>query len=468
MKPIVTRFPPSPTGFLHIGGARTALFNWLYARKTDGKFILRIEDTDAARSTADSVDAIFHALQWLGIDWDEGPYFQTERQDIYSRHIEKLVASGHAYYCSCTPDEVNAMRETARSKGLKPMYNGRCRDRGLPGSDNTVVRLKTPDTGVTVVEDIVKGDTAFQNAEMDDFIIQRSDGSAMYNLAVVVDDITMGINTIIRGDDHLINTPKQILIYKALEADLPVFGHVPMVLGPDKARLSKRHGAMSVEEYRKMGYLPDAVINYLVRLGWSHGDQEFFTRKDLIEKFDLAHLGRSASMFDTNKMTALNARHIQATPAPKLAQALLPLLKDQGIAAEDDVFTHKVIATLQPRSKTLVEMAASARFYYVDAPDLDEKAAAKFLTPDTAGILTRTADAIESLTDFTQENLEEIFKKIMADCDLGFGKIAQPLRVAVTGTTMSPGIFEMLLALGKDRTVFRIRRALSIIASGYS
>ncbi len=468
MKPIVTRFPPSPTGFLHIGGARTALFNWLYARKTNGKFILRIEDTDAARSTADSVDAIFNALQWLGIDWDEGPYFQTERKDIYARHIEKLVASGHAYYCSCTPDEVNAMREAARAKGLKPMYNGRCRERNLSGSDNTVVRLKTPDTGVTVVEDMVKGDTAFQNAEMDDFIIQRSDGSAMYNLAVVVDDITMGINTIIRGDDHLINTPKQILIYKALGADLPMFGHVPMVLGQDKARLSKRHGAMSVEEYREMGYLPDAVINYLVRLGWSHGDQEFFTRKELIEKFDLAHLGRSASMFDMQKMTALNARHIQAKSAPELAPSLLPLLKDLGIEAENDTFTHKVIETLQPRSKTLVEMAASARFYYVDAPDIDEKAAAKFLTPDTADILTRAADAIESLTDFTQENLEDIFKKIMADCDLGFGKIAQPLRVAVTGTTVSPGIFEMLLALGKDKTVYRIRRALSVISSGSS
>ncbi|HKL00432.1 MAG TPA: glutamate--tRNA ligase [Desulfotignum sp.] len=466
MKPIVTRFPPSPTGFLHIGGARTALFNWLYARNTGGKFVLRIEDTDAARSTDDSVDAIFNALQWLGIDWDEGPYFQTQRKDIHAAHIEKLVASGHAYYCACTPDEVNAMRETARAKGLKPMYNGRCRERGLPGSDNTVVRLRTPDTGVTVVEDVVKGDTAFQNAEMDDFIIQRSDGSAMYNLAVVVDDITMGVNTIIRGDDHLINTPKQILIYKALDADLPVFGHVPMVLGPDKTRLSKRHGAMSVEEYRKMGYLPDAVINYLVRLGWSHGDQEFFTRNDLIEKFDLAHLGRSASMFDMNKMTALNARHIQATPAPELASALLPVLKDLGIAAEDDTFTHQVIETLQPRSKTLVEMAASARFYYVDAPDLDEKAAAKFLTPDSAGILSQAADAMEGLSDFTQENLEAVFKKIMADHNLGFGKIAQPLRVAVTGTTVSPGIFEMLLALGKDKTVFRIRRAVAVTASG--
>ncbi|MCF8092468.1 MAG: glutamate--tRNA ligase [Desulfotignum sp.] len=465
MKPVVTRFPPSPTGFLHIGGARTALFNWLYARKTNGKFILRIEDTDEARSSTDSTDAILDALQWLGIDWDEGPYFQTERKDIYRRYIRKLVETGHAYYCSCTPDEITAMREQARARGLKPMYNGKCREKGLSDSDNTVVRLKTPDAGVTVVEDIVKGDTAFQNAEMDDFIIQRSDGSAMYNLAVVVDDITMGINTIIRGDDHLINTPKQILIYKALGADLPVFGHVPMVLGPDKARLSKRHGAMSVGEYRNMGYLPDAVINYLVRLGWSHGDQEFFTRKDLIQKFDLEHLGRSASMFDMQKLTALNARHIQAKSAPDLAPSLLLLLKDLGIAAENDVFTHKVIETLQPRSKTLVEMAESARFYYVDAPDIDEKAAARFLTADTADMLTRIADAIDNLPDFTQDGLEKIFKKIMADFNLGFGKIAQPLRVAVTGTTVSPGIFEMLLALGKEKTVHRIRQAAARISN---
>lgn len=463
MKPVVTRFPPSPTGFLHIGGARTALFNWLYARKTGGTFILRIEDTDEARSTTESVDAILKALEWLGMDWDEGPYFQTRRKNIHRSHIEKLVEEGHAYYCSCTPDEVNAMREQARAKGLKPMYNGRCRDLGLTATDHTVVRLKTPASGVTVVNDIVKGDTAFQNAEIDDFIIERSDGSPMYNLAVVVDDLTMGINTIIRGDDHLINTPKQILIYQALGADLPVFGHVPMVLGPDKARLSKRHGAMSVEEYREMGYLPDAVINYLVRLGWSHGDQEFFTRKDLIEKFDLEHLGRSAAMFDMKKMTALNAKHIQAKPASELAPPLVPLLGELGIDAFDDPFTHQVIETLQPRSKTLKEMAESARFYYEDPPVMDEKAAAKFLTPDAGKMLSRTADAIDRMPSFTQEALETVFKKIMAEFDLGFGKLAQPLRVAVTGTTMSPGIFEMLLVLGKEKTVQRIRQAAARI-----
>ncbi len=463
MNTIITRFPPSPTGYLHIGGARTALFNWLYARKKKGKFVLRIEDTDAARSTKESLDAILESLEWLGIDWDEGPYFQTRRYDIYNEYIKKLLASGHAYYCSCTPDEVNAMREKAKAKGLKPMYNGKCRKRNLPKGDNTVVRLKTPATGVTIVEDVVKGNTAFQNSEMDDFIIQRSDGSPMYNLAVVIDDLTMNINTILRGDDHLINTPKQILIYQALGADLPVFGHVPMVLGSDKARLSKRHGAMSVGEYQKMGFLPDAMINYLVRLGWSHGDQEYFERKDLIEKFDLEHLGRSASMFDTDKLLALNSKHIQKKSPEELADPLLFHLKALGIEAENNAFTRGVIETLQPRSKTLVEMARAAVFYYQDIIEFDEKAANKFLKPETADMLIQSADALEVLLEYTQENLENIFKQIMENTGLGFGKIAQPLRVAITGTTVSPGIFEMLLALGREKTIQRIRKAVAFI-----
>ncbi|WP_457552998.1 glutamate--tRNA ligase [Desulfobacula sp.] len=463
MDTIVTRFPPSPTGYLHIGGARTALFNWLYARKTKGKFILRIEDTDAARSTKESVDAILESLEWLGIDWDEGPYFQTQRYPIYDEYIKKLVESGSAYYCSCTPDEVNTMREAARARGLKPMYNGNCRKKNLKKGDNTVVRLKTPDTGVTIVKDIVKGDTAFQNSEIDDFIIQRSDGSAMYNLAVVVDDLTMGVNTIIRGDDHLINTPKQMLIYKALGADMPVFGHVPMVLGADKSRLSKRHGAMSVGEYQKMGFLPDAMINYLVRLGWSHGDQEFFERDDLIEKFDLKHLGRSASMFDMDKLIALNSKHIQNKSPEKLAKHLLFHLKTLGINAQNDTFTCKVIKTLQPRSKTLVEMAKAAVFYYQDEVKFDEKAANKFLKPDNISVLQKSADYIERLEIYTQETLEDVFKKIMTETNLKFGKIAQPLRVAITGTTVSPGIFEMLLALGKDKIILRIKSAIELI-----
>ena len=463
IKPIVTRFPPSPTGYLHIGGARTALFNWLYARKTKGRFVLRIEDTDAARSTSESVDAILGSLEWLGIDWDEGPYFQTQRYHIYNEYIEKLIESGHAYYCSCTPDEVDAMREEAKAKGQKPMYNGKCRHLNLKKGDNTVVRLKTPDTGVTVVEDIVKGNTAFQNSEIDDFIVQRSDGSAMYNLAVVIDDITMGINTIIRGDDHLINTPKQMLIYSALGADMPVFGHVPMVLGSDKARLSKRHGAMSVGEYRKMGFLPDAMINYLVRLGWSHGDQEFFERAELIEKFDLEHLGRSASMFDTDKLMALNSKHIQKKTPEELADPLRYHLKELGIDARNDTFTQGVIQTLQPRSKTLVEMADGAAFYYKDDVEYDKTAADKFLMPDILSVLEKSVERIETLEPYTHEALENVFKLIMEETGLKFGKIAQPLRVAITGTSVSPGIFEMLLVLGKEKTIKRIKKAIGFI-----
>ena len=465
MDPIITRFPPSPTGFLHIGGARTALFNWLYARKTGGRFILRIEDTDAERSTTESVDTILESMKWLGMDWEEGPYFQSERAHIHKNHIEKLVETGHAYYCDCTPEAVNAMREEAKAAGKKPMYNGRCRNRQVQPGPGTVVRLKTPVTGATVVPDIVKGDTAFQNTEIDDFILQRSDGSAMYNLAVVIDDLTMGINTIIRGDDHLINTPKQMLIYQALGAQLPRFAHVPMVLGPDKTRLSKRHGAMSVGEYREMGYLADAMINYLVRLGWSHGDQEFFQRTELIEKFDLEHLGRSASMFDLDKLSALNAKHVQKKTPAELGPELRPHLEALDIAAQDDDYLHGAIETLQPRSKTLKDMAQGAIFYYQNPVRYDEKAAKKFLKPDTKPLLVHCADGIQALESYTQESLETLFKTVMEETGLGFGKIAQPLRVAVTGGTVSPGIFEMLLALGQDQTVDRIRQALSHIES---
>ena len=463
MDKIITRFPPSPTGYLHIGGARTALFNWLYARKKRGKFVLRIEDTDQARSTKTSVDAIFKSLEWLGIDWDDGPYFQTDRYDIYSSYIQKLLDSGHAYYCNCTPEEVNAMREEARAKGQNPMYNGKCREMNLEGGPGMVVRIKAPRMGSTVVEDVIKGNTSFPNSELDDFIIQRSDGSPMYNMAVVVDDITMGINTIIRGDDHLVNTPKQILIYNALSADLPIFGHVPMVLGSDRARLSKRHGAMSVSEYRNMGYLPDAMINYLVRLGWSFGDQEFFTRKELIEKFSLDHIGKSPSMFDMNKLTALNAKHIQAKTPAELSNELMPLLlqKEVKIKLEDDL--EKAIETLQPRSKTLVEMAESAMFYFKEDIEFEEKAAKKFLKPESLAPLKKSLEYMEALKEFTEKNLEDALKKVMDETSLKFGKIAQPLRVALTGTTVSPGIFEMILTLGRKKTLMRIKKAIQHI-----
>ena len=466
METIVTRFPPSPTGYLHVGGARTALFNWLYARQNNGKFVLRIEDTDTVRSTQASVDAIFEAMDWLELDWDEGPFFQSQRFDIYREYLQKLLASGDAYYCTCTQQEVEAMRQKAMAEGGKPKYDGSCRERGLPKSDNAVIRFKSPLVGTTVVADVIKGNIVFQNTEQDDFVICRSDGTPTYNFVVVVDDITMGINTVIRGDDHVMNTPKQILLYRALQAPLPVFGHVPMVLGKDKARLSKRHGAMSVTAYRDMGYLPDAFINYLARLGWSHGDQEFFTRQELVEKFSLKNIGKSAGVFDTDKLTALNADHIRATAVERLAPRVLPFFRDRGYDVADDDYLAGIIGTLHTRSKTLVEMADGAHFYYRDdVRPYDEKAAKKFLKPETARVLGLLADELDALDNLAEKTQEGAFQRVMDETGLGFGKIAQPVRVALTGTMVSPGIFEVIEVLGKTRVLARLREAVAFIES---
>ena len=462
MDTIVTRFPPSPTGYLHVGGARTAIFNWLYARHMQGKFVLRIEDTDAERSTQASVDAIFEALQWLGIDWDDGPYFQTQRLDIYREYIQKLLASGHAYYCTCSPEQIDAMRQKAMATGAKPRYDGTCREKGL-GSDKAVVRFKAPLSGTTVVEDVIKGNMVFQNDELDDFVICRSDGTPTYNFVVVVDDITMNINTIIRGDDHVMNTPKQILLYEALGSPLPTFGHVPMVLGNDRARLSKRHGAMSVTAYRDMGFLPEALINYLVRLGWSHGDQEFFSRDELIEVFNLENIGRSAGVFDLDKLQALNAEHIMAASPRDLVAPLKPFLEKSGIEIEADDYIVQVIETLQPRSKTLADMAEAALFYYHSDIVYDEKAAKKFLKAAALEPLKLLADKLEALENYTQSDLETVFLAVMDETGLKLGKIAQPVRVALTGRTASPGIFEIIAILGKDRVLPRLKKAIRYI-----
>jgi len=460
---IITRFPPSPAGYLHVGGARTALFNWLYARHMKGRFILRIEDTDTERSTQASVDAIFEALEWLGIDWDEGPYFQSKRFDIYIEYIQKLIDSGNAYYCTCSPEKLEEMRKVAMATGKKPKYDGTCREKGLKNSDNAVVRIKAPATGTTVVHDVIKNNIVFQNTELDDFIIKRSDGTPTYNLAVVIDDITMGINTIIRGDDHINNTPKQIMIYNALGAQLPAFGHVPMVLGGDRTRLSKRHGAMSVTEYRDMGYLPDAFINYIVRLGWSYGDQEFFTREELIEKFSLENIGRSAGIFDIDKLLALNADHIKMSPPGKIAKPLAPFLKNLGIDVMDEPFVEGVIKTLTARSKTLKEMAESAAFYFKDTVSYDKDSAAKFFTSDSLRILKMLIEYLESLELFDEKNLETVFMKAMEATGLKLGKIAQPVRLALTGKTVSPGIFEIMNVLGKEKSINRLKLAVSFL-----
>ncbi|MFW6052826.1 MAG: glutamate--tRNA ligase [Desulfosalsimonas sp.] len=464
METIVTRFPPSPTGYLHIGGARTALFNWLYARGRGGRFILRFEDTDVERSTRQYVDSILDALEWLGIDWDEGPYYQSARLDIYHQYIQQLIDSGHAYYCTCSKEKVEAMRQEASSQGLKPGYDGTCRDKNLLPQSGAVVRFKSPLAGNTIVEDKIRGNIVFPNTEIDDFIIQRADGMPIYNLAVVVDDITMGVNTIIRGDDHISNTPKQILLYRALGEQVPDYAHVPMVLGHDKARLSKRHGAMSVTAYREMGYYPDALLNYLVRLGWSHGDQEFFTRDELTEKFDLEHIGRSAGVFNPEKLLALNAEHIRNTPEKDLAPHLIPFLAERGIEAEADDYLHRVIKTLQPRSKTLVEMADGAVFYFKAPEDYEEKGIKKLFKPEIIEPLKQLAKELEAVEPFEEKQLEAAFMKVMETHDLKFGKIAQPLRLALTGKTASPGIFEMIEVLGRKETIARINRAVSFIS----
>ncbi len=463
MRMVITRFPPSPTGYLHVGGARTALFNWFYARHTKGRFVLRIEDTDSVRSTQASADSIFEALEWLGIDWDEGPYFQSRRFHIYAEYVQKLLDTGHAYYCTCSSEKLGAMRQQAMATGGKPKYDGTCREKQLCKSDDAVVRFRAPLTGTTVIHDVVKGNIVFQNTEQDDFIIQRSDGTPTYNFVVVVDDITMGINTVIRGDDHVNNTPRQIMLYQALGAELPVFGHLPMVLGKDKTRLSKRHGAMSVTAYRDMGFLPEAMINYLIRLGWSCGDQEFFTREELIEKFSLEHIGKSAGVFDMDKLLSLNADHIKATPPRALTSHLLPFLKARGYAAEEGHYLDQVILTLNARSKTLDEMAEAARFYYEDTVSYDLAAADKFMKAEVLEPLTLLVQRMESLSEFSVAGLESVFLSVMEETGLKLGKIAQPVRVALTGKTASPGIFEIMEILGKNQVIARLKQSIRYI-----
>jgi glutamyl-tRNA synthetase len=464
MQPLVTRFPPSPTGFLHIGGARTALFNWLLARQHKGTFVLRIEDTDRARSTQEMTDAILEGMTWLGMDWDEGPYFQSERTDIYNKYVDQLLETGHAYYCQCTPEEVDAMREKAREEGRKPKYDGTCRERGLGPGPGRVVRFKAPLTGKTIYHDLIKGSVAVDNQELDDFIIRRADGSPIYHMSVVVDDALMKVTHIIRGDDHESNTPKQVLLYKALGFTVPKFGHVPMILGPDKKKLSKRHGATSVMVYKEMGYLPEAMINYLARLGWSHGDQEIFSREELIEHFSTDHLGKSASVFDMDKLNWLNAHYIKEADPDRLATILAWHFDRMGHSGLDANYLKAIVPLYQPRAKTMQEMADQALFFIIDseAVEYDPKAVKKFLKPEhrehLANLTTRFAD----LPSFDQQSLEEVAAAYLEEKEIKFKAIAQPIRVALTGRTVSPGLFETMEVLGKNQTLARIKRAIGL------
>jgi glutamyl-tRNA synthetase len=463
MLPVRTRFSPSPTGSLHLGGAHTALFNWLFARRHGGVFILRIEDTDKERSQERFVDEILDALTWMGLVWDEGPYRQSERLNIYNEYLGKLLERGAAYYCDCPPGDLEARRKEALARGEKPKYDGRCRERGLARGPDTAVRFKTPPTGVTFWHDLIKGHIAFDNRELDDLVLARADGIPTYNFAVVVDDITMAVTHIIRGDDHVPNTPRQLLIYQALDAPPPLLAHMPLMLGKDRAKLSKRHGALSILTYREMGYLPQALNNYLARLGWSHGDQEIFTMEELVKYFSLEHVTKSPGIFDDEKLLWLNSHYIKETPLPDLARLLVPFLEKIGIMNPNLQYLERVAGTLNTRSKTLVDMAEKALFYFKDPEVYEEKAAQKFLTPEAAPVMEEIAGRLETLPGFTEEALNLLFKDLEVQTGLKMGKLAQPVRVALTGRSESPGLFEIISILGKEAALRRIRRAVEFM-----
>lgn len=458
-----TRFAPSPTGSLHIGGARTAIFNWLFARHSGGEFVLRIEDTDRERSTEDSITEIIDAMKWLGLDWDGEIYRQSERLEIYQQLANQLLESGHAYKCYVTPEELEEKRKEAQARGDVLRYKREWAKLN-EGPDNPyVIRLQTPDNGTIEVEDSLRGTVTFDAGEVDDFIILKRDGFPTYNFAVVVDDATMNITHIIRGDDHLINTPRQILIYNALSYDTPQMAHVSMILGSDGKRLSKRHGATSVIDYKDRGYLAEAVINFLVRLGWSHGDQEIFSKSELIEKFTLDNVGKSAAVFNEEKLEWLNSWYIKNDPPEKIAELVLPLLKEKGLDVNIDEKLIKIIKELTQRAKTLNDIADSIDYFYTQQIEFEEKAKNKFLKPAIKPVLEDITSKLSTLDDFNMDEMHKVFDQVMEERELKLGKIAQPVRVAITGGTVSPGIFEVMDILGKTEVLKRLKHAIEII-----
>jgi glutamyl-tRNA synthetase len=459
--PVKVRFAPSPTGHLHVGGARTALFNWLYARHHGGTFILRIEDTDRSRSTDENIDFIIDALTWLGLDWDEGPpapgYRQTERFDSYREHAGRLLRDGRAYYCGCSPEMLDAERKDAEARKETFRYSGRCRDRGLTAG---ALRLRIPTDGVTVVDDLINGPVTFEHRQLDDWILVRTDGTPTYNFCVVVDDVSMGITHVIRGSDHLSNTPKQILCYEALDYAVPAFAHVSLILGPDKKRLSKRHGAASVQAFRDAGILPDALVNYLARLGWSHGDQEVFTRDEMIRLFDVKDVAASAAVFDAAKLEWLNHESIKAMDGARLAAHARPFIARAGLTVTlDSVRLAAAMETLRERAKTLVELVEVGRFYFERPREYDAKAAAKFFGPAGAERLGMLVERLGALGEFTTPAIEAVYRDLTGALGLKLVDLAQLTRLAVTGKTASPPLFEVLAILGRDETLARLTAA---------
>jgi glutamyl-tRNA synthetase len=466
---VVTRFAPSPTGYLHIGGARTALFSYLYAKRHGGKFLLRIEDTDRERSTREAVDAIFEGMAWLNLKSDFPEIYQTQRFDRYKEVIGQMLAAGSAYYCYCSKEELDAMRAEQMARKEKPRYDGRWRPEPgktlppIPDGVQPVVRFRNPLEGQVVLNDLIKGEIAFDNAELDDLIIARGDGTPTYNFCVVVDDWDMGITHVIRGDDHVNNTPRQINILKALGATPPAYAHVSMILGSDGAKLSKRHGALSVTEYRAMGFMPEALLNYLVRLGWSHGDQELFTREEMIEKFDFDHVSASPARFDMEKAWWVNHQYLKIAEPAIVAPEFDWHLRRVGVDPARGPDLKRVIEQQRERCRSLVEMAEKSRFFYAELDGYNEKDADKHLTADGAAVLDELAAALEALPEWTAEALHVAVNGYAEGRGLGLGKVAQPIRVACCGMAVSPPIDQTLFLLGRERTLARLKAAVSYV-----
>ncbi|MEE4378968.1 MAG: glutamate--tRNA ligase [Candidatus Competibacteraceae bacterium] len=462
---IKTRFAPSPTGYLHIGGARTALFSWLYARKHGGPFVLRIEDTDLERSTPESVNAILEAMVWLGLDYEEGPFYQTQRFERYREVLQQLLAAGQAYYCYCTKEELEALRSQQMADKEKPRYDGRYRDYQGPPRDGVepVIRFKNPLDGSVVLEDLIRGKIIINNSELDDLIIARADGSPTYNFCVVVDDMDMGITHVIRGDDHINNTPRQINILQALGAPIPQYAHVPMILGSDGKRLSKRHGAVGVMQYRDEGYLPEALLNYLVRLGWAHGDQEIFSLDEMIQLFDLTNVNKAPSAFNTEKLLWLNQHYLKNSDPVHVARHLSWHMGQLGIDPSQGPALTEIVKAFRERAKTLQEMAQASVFLYQDFASYDETAAKKHLTAAAKDPLSALNTALAELPQWQGELIHTTVQQTAEQLDLKLGKVAQPLRVAVSGKAVSPPIDVTLTLLGRDKTLQRIERAVAAI-----
>jgi glutamyl-tRNA synthetase len=462
---VVTRFAPSPTGFLHVGGARTALYSWLYAKSQGGKFILRIEDTDIERSTQEAIDAILEGMEWLGLVWDDGPYYQTQRFDRYNEVIEQLLAEGKAYKCFLPAAELDAIREEQMSKGEKPRYPGTWRDRtDHPLDQPFAIRFKTPQTGSVVVKDHIRGNIEIANTELDDLIIRRTDGVPTYNFCVVVDDWDMGITHVVRGEDHINNTPRQINILQALGAPIPEYAHVSMILGDDGKKLSKRHGAVSVMQYRDDGYLPQALLNYLVRLGWSHGDQEIFSLDEMIELFSLDAIGQSASAFNTDKLIWLNQHYMRALPPEVVAEYARWHFEQQGIDLSQGPKLEDVIAVQAERVKNLKEMAQISRYFYEDYDAFDESAAKKHLRPVAKDALVLVQTKLAAIIDWNTNTIHDAINQAADELGVGMGKVGMPLRVAVTGGGNSPSLDQTLNLLKPEQIEQRISKALEYIA----